>query len=450
MTEMSRDLRMVGLAAMALRRRTLLRGGALAALSQLIPGSGFDRLARAAGSKGSGMTTEKGARLAPLFLSEADARAVIADYCVSRSDDPLTSAHVDLLVSRLIPQLWVAPGEGEAAIGATRFGGAPDLPRGQSWPMRKALPERSEAAATGRLPNPWVVRQLSEDVPFEFIAQINLEEVAIHRAHVHGLPQTGRLLFFLDMAVLMDDPSAPGHGCLVVHDATPRAGLERLAIPAQFDEMERWWRAPDPGQSSHFEEIARSLEEQGLKDAAEGMRKAAGEAANPSATLRKPFVYPARVKQFVPLVVLPDRMANELDGDPPLKAFAGDTITGEHYALLTGNDIGQFSSDPDDFRRTQPWLTLEARRNRLLGPPQPEQDDPRFDCIPEAERPAYPWDDTQIATMRQTAAEWRLLLQVSIADLSQEETEGTVYFMIRDSDLAEQDFGRCRVSYQQT
>lgn len=396
------------------------------------------------------MTTEKGTRGAPLFLSVADARAVIQEYCVSRSDDPLRPAHVDLLVSRLVPQLWVAPGEGEAAIGATRFGGAPDLPRGQSWPMRRGLPEKSKAAAAGRFPNPWVVRQLGEDVPFEFIALIDLDDAAIHGAHVHGLPQTGRLLFFLDMAVLMDDPSAPADGCLVVHDTTPLAGLERLAIPAQFDEMERWWRTPDPGQSSHFEEIAKSLDEQGLKDAAEGMRKAAGEAANPSATLRKPFVYPGRVKQLVPLVVLPDRMANELDGDPILKAFVDDAVTGEHYALLTGNDIGPFSSNPDDFRRTQPWLTLEARRNRLLGPPQPEQDDPRFDCIPDAERPAYPWNDTQLATMRQKAAEWRLLLQVSIADLSQEETEGTVYFMIRDSDLAEQDFGRCRVSYQQT
>lgn len=396
------------------------------------------------------MTTEKGTRVAPLFLSEADARAVIQEYCVSRSDDPLRPAHVDLLVSRLVPQLWVAPGEGEAAIGATRFGGAPDLPRGQSWPMRKGLPEKSKAAATGRFPNPWVVRQLGEDVPFEFIALIDLDDAAIHGTHVHGLPQTGRLLFFLDMAVLMDDPSAPADGCLVVHDTTPRAGLERLAIPAQFDEMERWWRTPDPGQSSHFEEIAKSLEEQGLKDAAEGMRQAAGEAANPSATLRKPFVYPGRVKQLVPLVVLPDRMANELDGDPTLKAFVEDAVSGEHYALLTGNDIGPFSSDPDDFRRTQPWLTLEARRNRLLGPPQPEQDDPRFDCIPDAERPAYPWNDTQLATMRQKAAEWRLLLQVSIADLSQEETEGTVYFMIRDDDLAEQNFGRCRFSYQQT
>lgn len=52
--------------------------------------------------------------------------------------------------------------------------------------------------------------------------------------------------------------------------------------------------------------------------------------------------------------------------------------------------------------------------------------------------------------MRKKVSEWRLLLQVSIADLSQEQTEGTVYFMIRGDDLARADFSRVTVSYQQT
>lgn len=376
-----------------LSRRTLIRAGAMAIPGLILAVAGYRERASAASKKGGHMTTAKGERTVPLFTSEADARTIIHDYCVNEHDEPLTPEQIGLLISRLIPQFWVAQGDGDGAIGATRFGGAPDMGKGAVWPMRKALPDRSKAEGAGRFPNPWVVRQLSEEVPFEFVAQIDLEEAARHPLHAAGLPNNGRLLLFMDMGVLMENPAAPADACFTVHDETPREELERLAIPERFNEMETWWRTPDPKQASHFEEIAKSLEAQGMKDAAEATRKAANEAANSNSALRKPFVYPSRAMKLVPLVVPPDKMTNELTADAALKALAEDGVAGQHYGLLTGNDTGPFSADPNNFRRTQPWLTLEARRNRLLGPPQPEQDDPRFDLIPESERPAYPWND---------------------------------------------------------
>jgi uncharacterized protein YwqG len=99
---------------------------------------------------------------------------------------------------------------------------------------------------------------------------------------------------------------------------------------------------------------------------------------------------------------------------------------------------------------TQSWLMREARRNRFLGPPAPEQSDPRFGAIPQSERPPYPWNDEQTAAMTRKAAEWLLLLQVSVADLSQQQTEGALYFMLRKDDLARADFSRAIVCRQQT
>lgn len=49
-----------------------------------------------------------------------------------------------------------------------------------------------------------------------------------------------------------------------------------------------------------------------------------------------------------------------------------------------------------------------------------------------------------------SAVAWRLLLQVSVADLTQKQTEGTIYFIIRNGDLARRDFSQVHAYYQQT
>lgn len=396
------------------------------------------------------MMPGKGERKKPLFLSEEDARTIMHDHCVEGWDDPLLPAQITLIVSNLIPQLWLAPADGEAEIGATRFGGAPDMPHGTSWPKRAAMPDRTKSAAAGRTPNPWIVRQLGETVPFEFVAQIDLAEVARHPDLAKVLPQTGRLLFFIDEALLMDQPQGNRDACHVSFDETPSGNLSRIDVPAQFAEMESWWRTPDPQQIVHFEQIARDLEAAGQKDAAKAIRDAATSSATDDTINRKPFIYPARAMKPEAILALPNESAIEVSMNADLKRLVDDDEAGEHYRRLTANDIGPFTTDPDDMRVSQPWLMREARRNRLMGAPQPEQGDPRFDAIPQNERPPYPWNDEQIALISRKAAEWQLLLQVSVADLSQQHREGTLYFMVRKDDLASRDFSRALVTYQQT
>jgi Domain of unknown function (DUF1963) len=375
------------------------------------------------------LSEEKGERIAPLFLTREEAFSIIDEYCVEDWDEPLTNERVETIVASLVPQLWLAPAEGEGAFGATRLGGAPDMAIGRDWPLRAPQPERAAAAAAERFSSPWVVRQLREEVPFEFVGQIDLVKASGNGIHANGLPETGQLLFFLDMAVLMGTPDASVAGCLVIHDNTARENLERQPVPARFDDMERWWR---------------TLDAEDLNDAA------ANETEESDATQRKPFVYPPRAKVLVPILAPLDRLTIEFRANSGLQEIADDVEACEHYDLLTANDIGPFTTDPDNMRVSQPWLMREARRNRMLGLPQSEQDDPRFGCIAPEERPDYPWNDTQLAAMSEKAGQWRLLLQVSIADLSQQQTEGTVYFMIPADDLARADFSRCRVSYQQT
>ena len=403
-------------------------------------------------------------RLEPLFRSEADAREVITKYCMGDADEPLTAGQRDILLSRLLPQMWLAPSDAETAtLGTTRLGGAPDLPKGTAWPMRSAEPELSKAAASSSHPNPWVVRQLAETVPFEFIGQIDLGDATSFPKHVQGLPSVGRLYFFLDVAMQMHGPSSGPQACKVSYDTSPIDGLERLTLPAKFDEMENWWRTPDPNQikvradtERILKDMLRDFEAKGQTEEAQSTREALSEIAKPLAppdpNLKKPFLHPPRAKRIEPLFVLPKDSTIEFQLDAELKSFAGNREGhfDEHYSLLTSNDMGPFTTDPSGLRRTQAWLTMEARRNRLMGPPEPEQDDPRYGALPESDLPPYPWNEAQTHQMALKATAWQMLLQVSMADLSQVATEGTVYFIIHKDDLAKRDFSRVTAVYQQT
>lgn len=381
------------------------------------------------------MAIEKGKRAEPLFLSQADARTIIQDYCVEAWDDPLSTQQVDLLISALRAQFWISAKDGEGEIGATRLGGTPDLPRQMSWPIRAAMPEYAKLAADDRLPNRWIARQAGEAVPFEFVAQIDLGEAGQYPHHGQGLPRTGRLLFFVDVALLMHRPQGNRDACLVLYDATATSELERLSIPLQFSAMEAWWRGVDP---------------EPVDGTADAAARHDGPTGDATAELRKPFVYPGRAMQLVPIFALPDEHAIEVGQDAQLSALVEDDAAGGHYRLLIANDVGPFTADPDDRRVTQPWVLREARYNRFLGTPQPMQDDPRFDAISREERYPYPWDDARTVAMAAKADEFQLLLQISVADLSQEQTEGMFYFLVRKDALAKADFSDCCVTYQQT
>lgn len=82
-------------------------------------------------------------------------------------------AHFEPQVRRLMRRailLRPTPAQGDLALGASRFGGDPDLPPGAPWPER-------------------------DGVPMPFVAQLRLAELAPFDVE-HVLPDRGSLLFF--------------------------------------------------------------------------------------------------------------------------------------------------------------------------------------------------------------------------------------------------------------
>lgn len=91
------------------------------------------------------------------------------------------------------------------AIGASRFGGVPDLPPGVAWPAR-------------------------DGVPMEFIAQIRLADVAAAGAD-ERLPAQGNLLFFYNSQWGSSDQDRDAACCAVVFHDGPDDALVRTAPP---------------------------------------------------------------------------------------------------------------------------------------------------------------------------------------------------------------------------
>lgn len=85
----------------------------------------------------------------------------------------------------------------------------------------------------------------------------------------------------------------------------------------------------------------------------------------------------------------------------------------------------------------------------------PEQDDPRYGAVVWSRfgKPylsSEEWE-THHDELVAAAREWRLLLQLDLSDWTQAQfTEGTVYFLIRTTDLAARRFERVVGVYQQS
>ncbi|HEY4241816.1 MAG TPA: YwqG family protein [Kofleriaceae bacterium] len=90
-------------------------------------------------------------------------------------------------------------------LGASRFGGIPDLPPGAAWPMR-------------------------EDVPMEFVAQLRLVDVA-PLDPLGRLPARGSLLFFYNSQWVCSDADRNGACCAVLFHDGPDDTLVRTPPP---------------------------------------------------------------------------------------------------------------------------------------------------------------------------------------------------------------------------
>ncbi len=118
--------------------------------------------------------------------------------------------------------------EAPLPVGASKFGGCPDLPAGFVWPRFKGGEEL------------WDDDRVDMERPLSFMAQFDLAEVsALDAAGL--LPKAGHLAFFYDYE------SSPWgdlehKGCARVFYFPPEAALERTVLP---DDMEKEAHIPE-------------------------------------------------------------------------------------------------------------------------------------------------------------------------------------------------------------
>jgi hypothetical protein len=388
-----------------------------------------------------------------MFTDEADARAVIKQYCAKTTSLPNSPASVELIVSRLRPQFWIEPvANASLPAGRTHFGGAPELPKGATWPLRPVPADaESRAAEFNKFQNhTWAAASIVRELPFEFIAQIDLAVAARHQGIADGLPNSGRLHFFWDSVVGIFVEGAAA--CKVIWDDTPAAAIEPVAVPPVFAELELAF-AVDAHASFTVSmndtlkalpdsiKLMRSagITEADLEQAEKAIREQFAQPRPFDPNLKKPYVYPRRVMQLTPILHLPHARSAVVALDKELDHLLKHDDAAVCYLVLTSRDEGPFTKESSGLRR-----------QRFLGTPDPEQDDPLYSAIDKSKYPEGAWSEATIQDASRQASAWQLLLQIDCADLAQVQGEGTVYFIIRRTDLARRDFSQVHAYYQQT
>jgi hypothetical protein len=345
-----------------------------------------------------------------MFAGTEAAQEVLPDY--------FNEPGVELLLELLSPTIVFAPveGTGVAPLGATRIGGAPDLPAGRAWPVRPAFPDADAIARRGGAAHAaHIAGHAARALPFQFAGIVDLAQAAALGAAASHLPGEGRLLIFYDGAVL------PWHNgtetCKVIWDAAPADRLGRAETPQALLELDARFQA----------EMDAARRQRGWKT---------GNGAQPS-----PYWGPPRAMRLRTVLRPPDRRTIEAAAHEALaEALEDDDFEASYDALFDDQLLGDGGA---------------PSRHQLLGSPLPVQDDPRCSAVvaadfgrqhlsPEAWRENRP-------RILQAAADWQLLLQLDLADCLQDRlAEGTVYFLIRRADLAARAFDNTLAVYQQT
>lgn len=325
-----------------------------------------------------------------MFYSAEEAERFLMTYF-----DP---GHVDELVKALIPAIVLHPvADRRAAFGGTRLGGTPDVPVGFAWPRPPAPTDTEAIARRGNEEAARTMRKhMARGLPYAFIGQIDLSEAAATGPIASILPHEGRLLFFYDYAV---GPWEPGSRVArVIWDKTAVSELASLDMPEDLAAASKEERAEletdadgsyQPG-TSYFAPASERI-----------LRR----------VLRLPWV---TTFEF-------DALPGEFRPDDA----ARDRLWDAYSVAVSACDDGPFAGEP--------W-----RRQQLLGSPSPEYGDPRYEAAIATELA-----DERPSTLEldRIAREWLLLLQVDLSDWLQDKlAEGSVYFVIRRSDLAHRQF----------
>ncbi|MEE7455325.1 hypothetical protein MPAR168_15970 [Methylorubrum populi] len=351
-----------------------------------------------------------------MFDSPADAYAQLAQH--------FTRPQAEIVVAALVPTLVFRPSpKGEARLGGTRIGGTPDLPPGVAWP-RRAKPADIEAIARrGNAEAGEEMRQhFRKELSYAFFAQVDLTEARGQGGPAAALPEQGRLLFFYD---LLAGPWDNGtESVRVLWDDSPREGLSAQTFPPDLA----------AAAEAHRAEIAKINRQFKLPA--------------PEPDSGTPYDGPSRPMSLHLTLRPPAVESLEAEAKPALKAALA--AKGEGEASFRDAYQELFSRTFDTYY----GAANAGRRNQLLGSPLPEQSDPRFEAE-VASRFGVQYLDREAIEVHRAGIEaamptWRLLLQIDVGDHQQESAEGTVYFLIRGSDLGERRFDRVVAVYQQT
>ncbi|MFD1703844.1 DUF1963 domain-containing protein [Methylopila henanensis] len=350
-----------------------------------------------------------------MFDDAAAARAALAGHF----DPP----RLEQVISALVPAIVFVPSAGPPTRGGSRIGGVPDMGPGAEWP-RPSPPADPEAVAARGSPDAGneMREHFAKRLPYAFFAQVDLGEAARLGSVAAGLPQDGRLLFFYDLAAGPWDTGS--RVARVIWDRTPADQLAPLAPPADLAEAAAADRAERVKIAEEFGNDADAARSSG------SAYDAPGRAMTLRATLRLPSV------ASIEIAALPEiaAAARSTSGE-------GSDLAGDYEAAV------EESSDSD---RQETW-----RRQQLLGSPQPEQDDPRYDAVVVTRFGVQHLDREERRRRREEiereARGWALLLQIDVKDWMRSEfADGAVYFLIRKDDLAARRFDRTVAVYQQT
>jgi uncharacterized protein YwqG len=279
---------------------------------------------------------------------------------------------------------------------AARFGGLPDLPPDLAWPVRNGY-EGGRVIADKLERGDELTEALTTPLPLEFVAEIDLAEIAQFEALGDFLPFEGRLLFFWDgiCGPWIESPAS----CRVIWDRSSPARRAIRKIPDALGTMM-------------------------------------------TRTEREGFT-PSKTAALVEVWTMPDRrqFKDMIDDDEILDALDSDEADEVFDAQM---DLGM----------AQLASGREVLPHRVAGWPYPEQWDPRFTAAASAKGVLKLFQRQPNAVERAACEaemlDWTLLLQVALADVTRDFAEGTVYFVIRKADLAKRDFSRVHAIYQQT
>lgn len=352
-----------------------------------------------------------------MFDSLADATRELRDFF---DDD-----HLERVLQALVPTISLRPSTvPDRGIGSTRLGGVPDLPVGAQWP-RPPVPLDAEAIASrGNEHAAAEMRaHLQAGLPYAFIAQIDLDEAHALGPAAADLPDRGRLLFFYDLSI---GPWESGtRPACVIWDDSPRDRLQPLPMPTDL--------AAAAEKERHEREAILVQFKKPI----------------PAEPLGTNYGAPAKSISLHLVLCTPDTASLEMGAMSELRDYySGQRVDAEAAELAEAYSemreaLGGAFPSPG-------W-----KRHQVLGSPLPEQDDPRYQAVIVTEFGVEFLDRQEWKRQRdrieQLAHDWRLLLQVDLADWSGDGlTEGTVYFLIRARDLSDRRFDRVVAVYQQT